>query len=328
MNNKISAAQTQALVITAALGFEILILPMAVTSMAELAVTLAAGLVLCILALYSNIDIYKSKILCFIYSIKNILGIILVVKILSDAVKGVMLNDTSLYKIIFICVVVSAYAAWQGIETTARVSQMLFWFIVIGTVYVYLMSVPDINLKNIEFKTGFKGIGSGIALGFVVNAAEIILLLKSNIKGEKKNILKGVVFGLLLIAGIYFVIMGKLGIKGINEVRYPFFEIMNTADLPNVFIKRQEGIFISLWIVSALISLFIYFSSAAEFMCAININRKISVIFLMIFVFIFASFYKGEIRAIRTYCFLQIIGGFLTVFLIPLIYVFGRNKVE
>lgn len=328
MNNKISIAQTQALIIMASLGFEILILPMIIGSITQLIITLLAGFLLCVIGVYSKVDISESKVLCFIYSVKNIIVTILLTKILADAIKNVMLNDVLIYKIILIIVLVSGYGAWKGVEAAARISQMLFWFIVIGTVYVYAMVVPDIDLSNIVYKTGVKNAGTAVLLGLIVNIAEIIILLKPNMKVINGEILKGAAFGLLLVFAVAFVIMGRLGAKGIEEVEYPFFEIMYTADLPNVFVKRQEGIFISLWIISAFISIFIYFSTTIGYMTDMKINKKSALIVLMILIFIFASVYKGNMRAIRTYCFLQIIGGMITVFIIPLIYMFRRNKIE
>ncbi len=328
MNNKISAAQTQALIIISALGFEILILPMVITGFFQLAAALVTGFVFCILAVCSNINIYESKPLCYIYSAKNILAVVLLTKILADTVKDVMLENMLIYKIILMIVFVTGYAAFKGIEATARIGQMLFWFVVIGTAYVYLMSVPDMELSNVFVGTGLKSGAVGCALGLVVNTAEIIILLKPNMRKNSGEVLKGAAVSLVLVLAIGFVIMGRLGVKGMNQVKYPLFEIMYTADLPNIFIKRQEGIFISLWIISALISVFIYFTTAVEFMSVMNINRRNSVILLMVFVFIFASVYSGSMRAIRTYCFLQIIGGIFTVGLIPLVYVFRRNKIE
>lgn len=328
MNNKISIAQTQALVIMASLGFEILIFPKIISSITQLIAALLAGFLLCFIAAYSKIDISGNRILCFIYSAKNIIVTILLTKILADTIKNVMLNDVLIYKIILIIVLVSGYAAWKGIEATARISQMLFWFIIAGTVYVYVMAMPDIDLSNIVYDIDIKSGGTAVLMGLIINIAEIIILLKRNMKVINGEILKGAAFGLLLVFAIAFVIMGRLGLNGIKEVEYPFFEIMYTADLPNIFVKRQEGIFISLWIISGFISIFIYFSTAIGYMNDMKINKKYALVVLMILIFISASVYNGNMRAIRTYCFLQIIGGMITVFIIPLIYMFRRNKID
>lgn len=328
MNRKISIAQIQALIIIAALGFEILIIPMIIKSIWELLFTLAVGFLLCIAAVYSDINIEKGKYLCFIYSVKNILVGILLTKILADAVKNVMLNDTVIYKIVLIIVLVAGYAAWKGIEAIARISQMLFWFIVAGIIYVYAMSVSDIEIGNLTSGINMSNAVRGCALGLIINIAEILILLKPYIKEKNRGVIKGCISGFILIFIITAIVIGKLGASGTDKVRYPLFEIMYVTDLPNVFIKRQEGIFISLWIISALVSIFIYFTTTVEYMKAMNINRRLGTLLLMAFTFVFASFYNGETRAIRTYCFLQIIAGFLTVAVIPLIYIFRRNKIE
>lgn len=327
MNNKISIAQLQALIIVAALGFEILIMPMIINSTFELCFILITGFLLCLLAVYSDINIQKNKLLCFVYSIKNILVAVLLTKILTDVVRDVLLNDVLIYQIIFIIVVSAGYSAWKGIEAIARISQVLFWFVVIGTIYVYLMAVPDIDLSNFTGKFYFKDIVKSCLFGFVINIAEIIILIKSYLKRESKRAIKAVILSFLLVFAITLVIIGKIGINGMKNVEYPLFEIMYTANLPNVFIKRQEGIFIALWIISALISIFIYFGTTVSFMEHMNIKKKSATIMLMILTFVLVLLYNGT-KAIRTYCFLQILGGVITVFIIPLIYIFRRNNIE
>ncbi|MDO4301207.1 MAG: GerAB/ArcD/ProY family transporter [Clostridia bacterium] len=327
MNNKISIAQLQALIIIAALGFEILIMPMVISSTFELCFIIIAGFLLCLLAVNSDINIQGNKLLCFIYSVKNILVAVLLIRILTDVVKDVLLNDILIYQIIFIIVLSAGYSAWKGIEAIARISQMLFWFVVIGTIYIYLMAVPDIDLGNFAGDFYFKNIIKSCLFGFVMNTAEIIILIKSYLKRESKRAIKAVILSFLLVFAITLVIIGKIGINGMKRVEYPLFEIMYTANLPNVFIKRQEGIFIALWIISALVSVFIYFGTTVSFMEHMNIKKKSATIMLMIFTFALVLFYNGT-KAVRTYCFLQILGGIITAFVIPLIYIFRRNKIE
>lgn len=326
MNNKISLAQLQSLIIISALGFEVLIIPSLMGSITELVLILAAGFLFCIFAVYSNIIINKNRILCFIYSIKNILVIILLTRVLSDTVKNALLSNTSLYRIIFIIAVVSAYSAYMGIESVSRISQMLFWFVVVGTIYIYIMATPDIKFSNIVIYVGRRKVLLSLFLGFLINTAEIIILTKPYMADKQSGILKGCLFAVIMILSISFIIMGKIGYNGIKNAQYPFFEIMYTSNAPSVFIKRQEGIFISLWVISALISIFIYFATTVSYMETLKIDKKVSSVFIMLFVFVSALIYNGEATPVRTYCILQILGGIITVLIIPFIYLF-RKKV-
>lgn len=326
MNNKISTAQMQALIIIASLGFEILILPMVIDSLTQCVCAIVMGFVLCLFAINSSINIRENKALCFIYSVKNILVIILSVEILGNSVKTALLNNMYINQIILIVVLAAAYSAYKGIEAVARIAQMLFWFVVIGTIYVYAMTIPDINFSNIEYGFNFNALATALALGFVVNIAEIIVLLKPFVANKYKGVLTGTVFGFIMILFVVFIIMGRIGIAGIKNSPYPLFEVMYTANLPSIFIKRQEGIFISLWIISAMISVFLYFSVTVSFMERLNIDKKAAVIFMTIFVFIMSLFYGNGFNPISTYCFLQIIGGIVTILAIPVFYIFHRRK--
>lgn len=325
MNNKISAAQLQALIIIASLGFEILIIPKLVTGIAELAIILISGLFISVLAVYSNIFITDSKALCFVYSVKNILVIIFLTKILADVAGNVLLTSMPVYRIIIMILIVSAYSAYLGIEPISRISQMLFWFIVIGTIYVYAMAVPDININNIVMSFNIKKLSISLFLSLIINIGEIIILIKPFVKSNHNNIIKGIIFAFAMIFLISFIIMAKIGVKGIKGIDYPFLEIMYTSNTPGIFVKRQEGIFISLWVISALISIFIYYGTTVNYMEKLKIDKKFSVIFIMIFAFIADLCYNNKITPIRSYCFLQILGGFITVLIIPLFYLFRKK---
>lgn len=325
MNNKISVSQLQALIIITSLGFEILILPKLITGIAELAIILISGLLISILAVYSNVLITESKVLSFIYSVKNILVIVLMTKILADVVGNVLLANMPIYRIIIIIVFISAYSAYMGIEPISRISQMLFWFILIGTIYVYAMAVPDININNITMIYDIKKLSSAVFLSLVINVSEIIILIKPFVNNNKNSIIVSVILAFVMVSFICLIIIAKIGINGIKNIDYPFFEIMYTSNAPGILIKRQEGIFISLWVISALISIFVYYGATVNYMETLKIDKRFSVIFIMLFVFIADLCYNNRITPIRTYCFLQILGGFVTVLIIPLFYLFRKK---
>ncbi len=327
MNKIISCAQLQALLIIASLGFEILIIPTVILNFTNLIIILATSLFLCFIASISNIKITENKILCYIYLVKNLLVIILLSNITSDVIKKVMLNNIESYKILLIIAIISGYSSVKGIEVVARGSQMLFWFIVVATIYVYVMSTPDISLSNYPMKIDNSTLINGLFMGFIINISEIIIMLKPYIKCENKKIFKSSIISLGIIFFVISIIIGRLGFVGLKSTKYPMFELMYSANLPNLFIKRQEGIFISLWTLSAVISIIIYFITSVEYIVKIGVKKKYGIFFIMGLLVFVALVYGRNINSIRTYCYLQIVGGIVTVFIIPIIFVLRRKKV-
>ncbi len=326
MNNKISASQLRAIIITSALSMEILILPIVVKSLQELVIILASGLIFCIVPLFSDIKINNSRILCIIYSVKNILVSALIAKIISDVTGNVLHNNIGEIRTLMFIALTAGYCAYKGFEPMARTAQMFFWFIVVGTLYVYLMSIPDIRLGNISLSYDLRTVASSLLMGLVINTGEIIVLTKYYTEGSRRTTLVSVILSLILSLFICFTVMGRLGARGMESAKYPLFEIMYAADLPGMFIKRQEAIFISLWLVSSLLSLFVYVTTAADYMSVLNIKRNTAALWLIVFVFLLSYFYKSRTTPVTTYCMLQVAGGIFTVFIIPLIYIFGRKK--
>ncbi len=324
MNDKISPKELNSIVILSVLGFEILLLPKICASFFSALCAALFSLFLMCIAIFSNIDIYENKLWQIVFFIKNILMTVLLTKIFADAIHFIMLRDMALYKIIFIITLLCGYCGYKGIEPIGRIGQIIFWFVLAFTLYIYIMSLPDIKWENITPNINGEGLKAAI-YGFVINSGEIIILLKNKLSGDKIKLFRSAVTGFILFAFISLVIIGKLGMAGVYNTMYPSFELMYTADLPGFVIKRQEGIFISLWMISCFITLFVYFYSSNALAKKIFIDRKYIMLIIMAVVFAFSYVHISPSATIKNYCFLQIIGGMLTALILPLLYI-RRNK--
>ncbi len=320
MNNKLSGKEINSIVILSVLGFEILLLPKVCTSAVSVVCASLLSVFLMTVAIFSDIDIYENKLWQVIYFIKNIIVIVLLTKILADAIHFVMLRDMALYKIILIITLLCGYCGYKGIEPVGRISRLMFWFVTAFTLYIYVMSVPDIKIENLYPHIGREGL-SALIYGFVINSGEIIILIKNKMSGERTALFRSVLTAFVLFIFISFVIIGKLGTKGVENTMYPFFELMYAADLPGFVIKRQEGIFISLWMISCFITLFVYFYSTDILSKKIFTDKKYVTLIIMAVVFVFSYIHISPSAAMKNYCFLQIVGGILTALILPLIYV-------
>lgn len=325
MNNKISSKELNSIVILSVLGFEILLLPKICTSVSAVVCASLFSMFLMTIAIFSDIDIYQNKLLQIIYFIKNLIVIVLLTKIFADAIHFVMLQDMALYKIILIITLLCGYCGYKGIEAVGRVGQLIFWFVLAFTLYIYIMSVPDIKVENLIPHIDRNGL-KAVIYGFVINSGEIIILIKNKMSGEKTRIFASVITAFAIFVFISLVIIGKLGTTGVSNTMYPFFELMYTADLPGFIIKRQEGIFISLWMISCFITLFVYYYSTNALAVKVFIDRKYVMPVIMAVVFGFSYIHLSPLATMKNYCFLQIIGGILTALVLPLLYIRRSRK--
>ncbi len=324
MNNRISVKELNSIIILSVLGFEILLLPKICHSLTAVIAASLMSLVLMTIAIFSDIDIYDNKLWQIVYFIKNLLVIVLLTKILADAVSFVILREMKLFEIILIITLLCGYCGYKGIEPIGRISQIIFWFVLLFTLYIYIMSIPDVKMDNLF--TAVRGNElSGVIYGFVINSGEIILLVKNRLAGDKTKLFRSVFAAFLLFVFISGVIIGKIGTVGADNTMYPFFELMYTADLPDIVIKRQEGIFISLWLISCFITLFLYYSSTDILAKKIFHGSKYVTLVIMAVVFAFSYIHLSPQATMKNYCFLQIVGGIFTAFIIPLLYI-RRNR--
>ncbi len=325
LNDKISVKELNSIIILSVLGFEILLLPKICHSLVSVAAASVMSLILMTVAIFSDIDIYENKLWQIVYFIKNLVVMVLLTKILADAISFAILREMALYKIILIITLLCGYCGYKGIEPIGRISQMLFWFVVLFTLYIYIMSTADVKAENLFADIRGDEL-SGVIYGFVINSGEIIILLKNKLAGEKTKLFKSVFAAFLLFILISGVIIGKIGSVGANNIMYPFFELMYTADLPDIVIKRQEGIFISLWLISCFITLFVYYFSADMLSKKIFHSGKYMTLIIMAVVFVFSYIHMSPQATMKNYCFFQILGGILTAFVIPLLYVRRNGK--
>jgi len=159
--------------------------------------------------------------------------------------------------IIFGLLAISAYAAVKGIETRARIGQIIVWLIFIPLIFVLVLVSIDVDFSNIlpageaapmdMAKGGFYCLSafSGLELMLLISP---YLNRHDKIKGRV-----GLAVGLsgALLCAITLITISRFGAVNILNIKWPVLEMTDAIDLPATFIERQEVIIMSLWMLSA-----------------------------------------------------------------------------
>lgn len=185
-----------------------------------------------------------------------------------------VLNETFLYTmpkwlVIAGMTAVLIYGSTKGIEVRARLSEILFYLILIPIVLIGLFSIPEGNIfRLLSFsETSFSGIFQGALVTWVLMApVEWMLYIAPENPNEKPFKIfawaLGIGGGLAVL--IYGLCVTVLTVEGMAAERWPTVILMQIVRIPGGFLSRQDGLMLSFWIFAMFISLSGALSHTAE----------------------------------------------------------------
>ena len=280
-NGKITMRQLQILIILSAMGTGVIVLPRRVAEFAgQDGWVIAAGLV--ILAVLIGVLISAAVTAAarhkpgvgFIEStgylltrpVAYICGIALWLKLVFSAglelrvfmeiTQSVMLPQTPLPAVSIVVLLVCAYAAAKGMETRARVAEVLFAIMALPFVFLIALAFFDTNFANLQpvMVTPSQNLLQGILrLGFIFTGLECLLLVSPFVKKGKhmgRHIAGALGFAGGVILLITVLTIAKFG-PGVASQPWPVLRMMDMLNIPGSFIERQEALMFSFWIITA-----------------------------------------------------------------------------
>lgn len=184
--------------------------------------------------------------------------------------KNSLVQEASYELVLFVIVVVAAYAVSGGIECRARVYEVLFWFVLIPYVVMMLASVRDFETEYVDtfFESNFLNLGKGIYLVFLLMTPLFfsLFLIQEKEKQQEKGIIKVIAGALLLtsiiLLGSYVLLVGNFGVKSLSTMRFPVVTLMSTVQFEGNFLKRMDALMVAVWFFTlfALLNLHLHYA--------------------------------------------------------------------
>jgi len=287
INEKITLRQLQALIIVSAMGTGVIVLPRRVAEyagqdgwMIVIGLTFLAMLAGALVATAARLrpaDTFIESTGHFLTRpVAFVLGVILWAKLVLTAglelrafllvVHEVLLTHTPMAMTGATMLIMAAYAAVKGIETRARVAEVLLAVMILPFAFLLIVALMDTDWSNLApvFTTPTSNLVSGtLRLGFIFAGLECLLLVSPYIYKEKK--MRKAVVSALGVSGIVITIitvltLAKFG-RGVVDRPWPVLAMMDMLTLPGSFIERQEALVFSFWIVTtfALVNALVFF---------------------------------------------------------------------
>lgn len=248
-----------------------------------------------------------------------------------------LIREEAYVWILILILAVAGYAVTAGIESSARVYEVLFWFVMIPLFLMLFFAVKgvDITFWQPQMAPGIINILKGSYLVFVGFATLFFLLLfpqyvKKEFAGKRLVICVG--YALLCTVGIllllYLILLGTFGEAALAKMRFPAVTLMSTVQFSGGFLKRLDAIMMGIWFFTlyALLNLNLYYGAKMMEKCAEIPGNKRYAGMMILVVFLLAMLFEYvEEMQMFFYDFILYVGTPLCL-IIPGILVLGRRK--
>ncbi len=180
-----------------------------------------------------------------------------------------LIQEVSFGIIALVLVLSSCYAVGGGIESRARVYEILFYFILIPYVAMMTASVKGVKpeyLGNL-FSVEAGNLGKGIYLVFLLLMPLFysIFLIREKEKKKTKGgffvIAGALLFTSIILLGSYVLLLGNFGSKALGDMRFPIISLMSTVQFQGNFLKRMDALMVAVWFFTlfALLNLHLHY---------------------------------------------------------------------
>ena len=180
-----------------------------------------------------------------------------------------LVKETSYFIILLWIVVFAAYAVSGGIESRARVYEVLFWFILLPFVGMMLASVRDFEWEYVEPVLRPEGInlwkGTYLVFLLLTPLFYALFLIGEKEKNYGRNSIKTILISVFCSAGIllgsYILLLGNFGAESLARLRFPVVTLMSTIQFEGNFLKRMDALMLAVWFFTlyALLNLHLHY---------------------------------------------------------------------
>lgn len=211
-----------------------------------------------------------------LYIIKLFICCVFATKLFSEVIGKTLLEDTDHRIIVLLLLMVSGYMASKGLEVRARIVELLFFVVMVPIFLFLILGVKEIDLTNLMplfTKSTRNMIYGGYEVFLTFSVLELLLFLIPMIKVRKSDVEKRrkvyeYVSGALVIVTVlnvllFVVTVGVLGEIETKKQIWSMVNVIQTIQLPGGFIERQDGLILSIWMLSVftIVSTFLYYIS-------------------------------------------------------------------
>ena len=189
--------------------------------------------------------------------------------VFSNLMQYTLVKESKFVVVLFVIVLVSAFAVSGGIESRARVYEVLFFPALIPYIAMMLATIKDFELIYMEdvFHVSGRQLaeGSFLVFLFLTPLFYSLFLIGEKEKNYGRNVVKTILCSIGLSAIIlllsYVLLVGNFGGNALATMRFPVVTIMSTIQFKGNFLKRMDALMLGVWFFTlyALLNLHLHY---------------------------------------------------------------------
>ncbi len=276
-------------------------------------------------------------ILCIILIFYAILISSFEIRMMGEVTKFYLLENTPIEAILISMLWVGSYAVMGGINSLARLIQLLAPITFIVFFLVIIMGIKLFQTENIlpVLGHGVIPVVKGIPPGFFVNSGvEFIMIWIAFMKHPKKA-KKVVFFGTAIPTALNLtatiLIIGALSINGVKADTYPLISFVKQYEYVGIFFERFESFLLIVWLIQIFFTyLLTHYTASLGLSQLFGKKLKPFVLLFLPIIYLIALFPGNllDVFALQTYIgnYSLIISVIIPIFLIGIIMIKLKKK--
>ena len=190
--------------------------------------------------------------------------------VFADVMKKSLVGEESYTLILVLILLVTAYAIRSGIESRARVYEVLFWILFVPLLIMFVIAANDVDFSYMGpfFTHSVSSVADG---GFEVfcylTPLFLVLFFPAYVKKKSRKKMIAAVYAALWFAVIvllimYSILLGNFGDRALGTMQYPAVILMSNIHLRGGFVKRLDAFMIAIWFFTlfALVGVFLFYA--------------------------------------------------------------------
>lgn len=218
-----------------------------------------------------SVPVWLAKIILMFLSFHMMLEAGFGAYIFSDVMKRGLIPEESYTMILILILLAAAYAVCGGIESRARLYEVLFVVIAVGLALMFLIAASDFDFSYVgPFLTGSPGsmVKGGLMEVFCFIPLFAVVFFPAYIqKSVEKKLIRTVMAALwsavLVLFLMYLLLLGSFGSGALKSMRYPAVTLMTNIHMDSSFLKRFDAFMLGIWFFTlfALINLYLFYGT-------------------------------------------------------------------
>ncbi|MDD6481731.1 MAG: GerAB/ArcD/ProY family transporter [Lachnospiraceae bacterium] len=187
----------------------------------------------------------------------------------SDVMQRSLIRGESYTLILALVLAVAGYAVSGGIESRARIYEVLFVVLFVLLFVMFLVAARDMDMDYLRgfFRAKPAAVAGGsLPVFFCLSPIFLFLFFPAYVKKDNWKKMGyaaagALWFAVFVIAVLYVILVGTFGSTALSTMRYPAVTLMSSIHLKGSFLKRLDAFMIGIWFFTlfAFVSVFLFY---------------------------------------------------------------------